>query len=341
MARMAILTEPGKIVIEDRPAPEIGPREALVRVRYAGVCGTDLAIYSGSYPVPLPVVLGHEFCGEVVKVGAEAPDEWLGRTVTAEINNTCLSYAVPHPCKACASGLPNHCRKRTVTGIICADGAFQEYMKVPAANLHELPGDLDPLAGAFVEPMAAAIQTFELAPIESGQTVVVLGAGRLGILVIGVAHLRGARVIALSRHREDLELARAFGADEAWLAEKPDPVRALHECTGGLGAPVVVEATGSPDGLKTALLLVAPRGTIALKSTPGTPADGLDVTKIAVDEIRIQGSRCGPFSKAIDLLRTGTLPIADLTTSTFPLGELAGALKAARNEPKVIIDIQR
>ncbi len=338
MPRQAILTKPGKIVIEDRPIPEIGPSEALVRVLYAGICGTDLAIYSGAYPVPLPIVLGHEFSGEVEKVGAQVPKEWLGKTVTAEINNTCLSYGAGHPCPACRADLASHCRKRTVLGIKCSDGAFQEFVKVPAANLHELHDDLDPMSGVFVEPLAAAIRTFELTPIRSGDAVVVLGAGRLGLLVIGVAHVRGARVLAVSLDKEELERARDFGAEETCLADNPDLERSILNWAGGLGAPVVVEATGSLGGLQMALSLVAPRGTIALKSTPGLPVDGLDATKIAVDEIRIQGSRCGPFAKAIDLLWAGALPVGNLVSSVHPLGSVVQALETATKETKVIVD---
>ncbi len=338
MARQVILTAPGTLVIEDRPVPEIGPREVLVRVLYAGICGTDLAVYSGDYRVPLPIILGHEFSGEVEKVGAEVSAEWLGRAVTAEINHTCLSFGLAHPCPECRVGLPSHCRKRTVLGIRCADGAFQEFVKVPAANLHALHDDLDPKAGVFVEPLAAAIRTFELTPIRTGDTVVVLGAGRLGLLIMGVAHLRGARVLAVSLNKEDLEIARDFGARETFLADRPDLAQAIRAETGGSGSPVVVEATGSPQGLRTALDLVAPCGTIALKSTPGTPVSGIDATRIAVDEIRIQGSRCGPFSKAIDLLWAGSLPVGNLITSIHPLESLAEALEAARTETKVLVD---
>ncbi len=338
MARQAILTEPGKIVIEDRPAPEIGPHEVLVRVLFAGICGTDLAIYSGDYPVPLPIVLGHELSGEVERVGSEVSKEWLGRTVTAEISNTCLSYGVGHPCPACRAGLPSHCLKRTTLGIFCADGAFQQFVKVPAANLHALHDDLDPLAGVFVEPLAAAIQTFELTPIREGETVVVLGAGRLGLLIMGVAHIRGARVLAVSLDKEELQRARNFGAEETCLADHPDLESSIRQWAGGLGPPVVVEATGSLGGLRTALSLVAPSGTIALKSTPGSPVDGLDATKIAVDEIRIQGSRCGPFAKAIDLLWAGALPVGNLVSSIHPLGSVVDALAAATKETKVILD---
>ena len=338
MAKQAILTEPGKITIEDRPVPEIGPREVLVRVLFAGVCGTDLAIYSGDYGVPLPLVLGHELSGEVESVGSEVSTEWLGRKVTAEINNTCLSYGASHPCPACRAGLASHCLKRTTLGILCADGAFQQFVKVPGANLHVLHDDLDPLAGVFVEPLAAAIQTFELTPIRADETVVVLGAGRLGLLVMGVAHVRGAHVLAVSLDKEELEVARDFGARETFLANNPDLRRAILDHTGGVGARVVVEATGSPEGLRTALSLVAPRGTIALKSTPGSPVDGLDATKIAVDEIRIQGSRCGPFAKAIDLLWAGPLPVGRLIGSIHPLTSLGEALEAAKDETKVIID---
>lgn len=340
MAKQAILIGPHNIIVEDRPPPEVGPREVLVEVSYAGVCGTDLAIYSGDYPVSLPLVLGHEFAGIVQKVGTEVSQDWLGKHVTAEINNTCHSYGLSHSCPACKAGSPNHCRKRTVLGITCADGAFQQCMKVPAANLHTLPDDVRPELGVFVEPLAAAIRTFELTPIERDTTVVVLGAGRLGALIIGVAHTLGARVLAISLNKEELERARDFGAGETLLADDPCLIQTVLDQTSGLGASIVVETTGAPEGLKTALALVAPRGTVALKSTPGSPVDGLDSTRIVVDEIRIQGSRCGPFRKAIDLLWSGNLPIQDLISSVHPLASIEDALRAAREETKVLIDCQ-
>jgi threonine dehydrogenase-like Zn-dependent dehydrogenase len=334
--RAAVLLGPGSLVLEDRPVPEPGPGEALVRVLYAGICGTDLAIHSGDYRVPLPIVLGHEFSGEVIAWGA--PGNRPGQLVTAEINNSCLSYGRGDSCPACRAGIPTHCTLRTTLGIDRYDGAFQQYVKIPSGNLHPLPDGLEPRLGVFVEPLAAALQTFELTPIGRDDTVVVLGAGRLGLLVIGVARTRGARVLAVSLRPEELTRARAFGADETFVAGAPGLAEEVRARTQGLGAAVVVEATGSPEGLRTALSLVAPRGTIALKSTPGTSVDGLDATKIAVDEVRIQGSRCGPFAKAIDLVRSKALPVADLIGSVHPLSRIEAAFAAARKETKVIVD---
>jgi alcohol dehydrogenase len=334
----AVLTRPESIAIEDRPPGEPAPDEARIRVTAAGVCGTDIAVYSGSYVVPLPIVLGHEFVGVVEAVGCLGDEGLLGRRVTAEINNTCRSRRLLQQCRACARGMANHCLRRTVLGIIGADGAFAEHVIVPAANVHALPDSIADEAAVFIEPLAAAIQTFEMSAVRPGDTIVVLGAGRLGALIVAVASHPSPEpptVIAVDTDPGRGERALRLGAREALRPDDKlaDRVRAL---TQGLGADIVVEATGTPAGLDLAMRLVRPRGTIALKSTCGLPSD-LDQTKVVVDEIRLQGSRCGPFDKAIRLLQEGNLDLSLFDIMTFPLSQTAAAIDAARSCDKVIV----
>ena len=257
--RAAVLSAVRQIQIERHQFPPLQPSEAVVRVQFAGVCGTDIALFSGDYPVPLPLVLGHELVGEVVEVGSEASEDWLGERVTAEINNTCRSYQRDVFCQACGRGLVNHCTERTVVGIINYDGAYAEYVRVPIANLHVIPASISWETGVFIEPLAAAIQTFELTPLFPSDTVVVLGVGRLGLLICAVAALREARVCAVSRSQAKLDRAAAWGADETICANRSDWTEAVRHWSGGLGADVVVEATGSPDGLRLASKIVRPR----------------------------------------------------------------------------------
>lgn len=338
--RAAVLVSPGKIEMQERPAPCLRPEEALIRVRHAGICGTDLALYSGTYEARLPMVPGHEFAGEVLAVGDERDSGWVGARVTAEINNTCLSWNQPDLCPACRAGMPNHCSRRTVLGISGADGAFAELVPAPVKNLHALPERMSFEHGTFVEPLAAAIQTFEVAPISPGDIVVVLGAGRLGVLMCKVAALKGARVVAVSRSAEKLQLAQRFGAHVLVDASKADVRSQVIALSGGLGADVVVEATGVPEGLNSAFELVRPRGTICTKSTPGSAATAFPLTRAVVDEIRVQGSRCGPFGKAIRLMTRHNLDMDALVTSVRPLSEIEAALNDARAKFKVLVRIE-
>lgn len=331
----SVLIHPGVIHLERKALPEPGRGEALVEVHYAGICGTDIALYTGDYKVALPLTLGHEWTGEVAKVN-DTRKSLVGKLVTGEINVTCASYKRGSRCAACERNMSPHCLKRTVTGIT-RDGAFAQYLVVPVRNLHMLPPDVSAETGVLVEPLAAALQTFEMTPVNENTCVVVLGTGRLGTLITFVARQMGARVIAVSRSTESRRRAAFFGA-ETLLPDDPAVLIAhVKKYTGGLGADIVVEATGNPDSMNLALELVRPRGTVALKSTPGTPAKLVNLTKIVVDEIRIQGSRCGPFDKAIELLSSHAESFARLITTVLPLQEIEEGLRLAQEGGKVVI----
>ena len=338
--RAAVLSAVKQIQIAKRDFPPLQPNEAIIRVRLSGVCGTDIALFDGDYDVPLPLVLGHEFVGEVVEVGSESGEDWIGKRVTAEINNTCRAYRREVFCPACGRGLSNHCVKRTVVGIINYDGAYAQLLRVPIANLHVLPTEISWEEGVFIEPLAAAIQTLELTPISASNKVVVLGVGRLGLLICAVAAMRNAQVCAVSRTQAKLDRALAWGAVEAINTKTAvchDWIEAVRQWSGGLGADVVVDATGNPDGFRLASEIVRPRGTIALKTTCGLPATGIDVTKLVVDEVQIHTSRCGPFSKAIGLLSRGHLPVESLISEIFPLERVTEAIESARSATKILI----
>lgn len=347
MNKQAVLLAPRHIEIAQHELPTLAPWEACLRVSSAGVCGTDLAIYSGDYRVPLPLVLGHEFSGVVIAVGSAISPDLVGKRCTAEINNSCISRHLPDPCEACRRGMPGHCQTRTVAGIVNWSGAFAEQIIVPADNLHLLPDAISNDVAVFIEPVAAALQTFEMAPlsengmrgnpIDQSPLVVVLGVGRLGILVAAVAKALGARVVGVSRTDLSLDRARPY-CDVVMSANRPDKVVTyVREQSNGLGADYVVEATASPLGIHFAAQLVRPRGMIALKSTPGLPVDRLNLTALVVNEVHLQGSRCGPFDKAIEFIQQRHIDLNSLISATFPLEETAHALDAAREATKVII----
>ena len=336
--RAAVLEAPGKLVVREVEARDPGDGELVVQVAYAGICGTDLAIVDGTYRTQLPLVLCHEFCGRDVACGGSVPGRWDGAFVTAEISRTCLSTKSASPCAACRRNHASHCLRRTVLGIRGADGAFAERLVVPASQAHLLPPDLSPWAGVLVEPLAAALQTFERRPVRPEETVCVLGTGRLGLLVCLAARSYGARVIGVSRSERSRALSLRFGASLALDSAEAGTRGHLLEETEGLGADVVVECTGSPEGLGAAVHLVRALGTIALKTTCGLPAVGLDATLIAANEITVQGSRCGPFAKAIERLGTGLVPVEDYVSGVFSLEDVADAVEAARRSTKVLIE---
>lgn len=335
MPKIAQLTATREVVIKDRPPLVAKANEVIIGVETAGICGTDLAIFSGDYPVPLPMVCGHEFVGKVQSIGAGVDKRWLNRRVTAEINNTCQAYNRSPICSACQRGMPSHCLQRTVTGIINHDGAFADEVKVAQGTLHEIPESIEPATATLTEPLAAALQTFEMSPVTGGETVAVIGPGRLGILIVFVAALRGCRVISISRSDAKRQRSLDFGASQAFSPEQAE--KDVKEITEGLGADIVVDATGQPDGLTKALSLVRPRGIISVKTTCGLPAQGLDMTKLVVDEIRLQGSRCGPFGPALKILKEHQEKLQTLITSTRPLAETQQALESAYLENKVLI----
>ncbi len=287
----------GRLALREVEKPRPGPGEALLQVTLAGICGTDLEIlkgYSG-----FRGILGHEFVGHVVEC---AEKKWVGKRVVGEINISCGE------CDLCLWGLGRHCSRRTVLGIANRDGAFAEYLVLPVVNLHEVPKSIPDEAAVFVEPLAAA-EILEQMTVLPATQVAVLGDGRLGLLVAQVLHQAKANVTVIGKHGWKLDLARFWGIKGTTAGDGQVRDRSFS---------VVVEATGSPTGLRDALRLVAPRGTVVMKSTFQEKAQ-FDSSKLVVDEITLLGSRCGNFSIALDLLARGQVKVGPLLSKTFPL----------------------
>ena len=288
----------GQLTRREVETPRPGPGEALIQVTLAGICGTDLEIlkgYSG-----FRGILGHEFVGRVVEC---AEKKWVGQRVVGEINISCGE------CDLCLWGLGRHCPHRTVMGIVNRDGAFAEYVVLPVVNLHEVPKSIPDEVAVFVEPLAAATEILEQMTVLPAAHVAVLGDGRLGLLVAQVLRHAKAHVTMIGKHGWKLDLARAWGVKIATAGDSGLLARSFN---------VVVEATGSPSGLGEALRLVAPRGTVVMKSTFQEAAH-FDTSKLVVDEITLLGSRCGNLSIALDMLARGQVKVRPLVSKTFPL----------------------
>jgi threonine dehydrogenase-like Zn-dependent dehydrogenase len=299
----------GQPAIKDLPRPEPGAGEALVRVHLAGICGTDLQILKGYQN--FRGILGHEFVG-VVAGPEDSP--WLGQRVVGEINIGCGK------CDLCRKGLARHCRQRRVVGLKDHDGAFAQYFTLPEANLHTVPPEVPEPWAVFTEPLAAALRVQEAAPIPPGARVLVVGDGRLGLLIGWVLALTGAEIHLAGHHPEHLALARARGVASFFSDDLP---KGDYD--------IVVEASGSPAGLELALSRVSPLGTVVVKSTY-VDRYPLDPAALVVPEVRLVGSRCGPFPAALRLLRDGRIDPRSLIDRTFPLSRGLEALAFAQRQ---------
>lgn len=313
--RALTLTEQGPQLITDYPMPTPSAGEALIRVRLAGVCSTDLQLVAG-YKGGYRGVLGHEFVGEVVT--APGAVEWQGRRVVGELNIGCGH------CYLCQRGLGKHCRARHSLGIIGRDGAFADYLTLPLANLHVVPPIVSDEQAVFVEPLAAALEILQQVHVTPATRAYVLGDGRLGLLVAQVLALTGCDLTVIGRNRAKLALLEPLGITQAVVA---DP--ATLALLAAQPADLVVEVTGSPSGFAAARQLVRPLGTLVLKSTFAGNLPEFDASRLVVDEITLIGSRCGPFLPALHLLAAGRVQVTALIQARFPLADGLVALHHA------------
>ncbi len=290
----------------DHPRPRPRAGEALVKVSLAGVCSTDLELVRGY--AGFQGVLGHEFVGVVEDCEVR---EWVGRRVVGEINLSCRR------CRECLGAGPEHCPARTVLGIIGKDGAFADYLTLPVANLLAVPEAVADRAAVFTEPLAAALRIREQVRVRPSARVAILGPGRLGLLIAQVLALAGTEPLLLGRREASFELPARLGLRTA-LVDEPEAD----------SFDLVVEATGNDAGLARALALVRPRGTLVLKSTFAADAK-VDLTKLVVGEVKVVGSRCGPFAPALRMLAAEAVSVTSMIHGELPLARGLEALEQA------------
>ena len=315
----------GKLRAISKPVPKLRPRWALVRVRLAGICNTDVEILRGYHA--FRGTPGHEFVGEVADlkdVSAATKRKWLGRRVTGEINVSCSAYGFKPVCDFCRRGLKTHCARRTVLGIVALDGAFAEYLALPLENLHAIPKNVTDEQAVFVEPLAAACEILERVNVKKLRSAAVLGDGKLAQLIALVLRAAIPRVVMYGKHEKKLALARRAGIRTKRVSGDASDLKRIKESFR-----LLVEATGSPSGLALAQHMTEPRGTLVLKSTFHRTAP-VETWPIVVKEITVVGSRCGPFAKAIALLRSGEVDPTPLITRTFPLDQAPAAIQFAQ-----------
>lgn len=317
--------------------PVLKESQALIKVRSVGICGTDLAIIKGHLPTPTPLILGHEFAGDVVEVGKLVDPSWIGKRVTSEINSN-----IDFNCFFCKRDMFTQCISRKAIGIDI-DGALAEYIAVESYLLHEFPDSISYTEATFIEPLAAAYQTFEMMPLGIDDNIMIIfGLGKLGLLLVQVAYQKGLDLIVVDGSDKKLALAKQFGAKHLINRLKTEKIAdKIKNLTNNLGADIVIDTTGNPNALKEVVDSCRTRGKLHIKSTHGI-ATPINLTDIVVRELTIYSSRCGPFEKAIEGLRSGKIQVKKLISKEFSFDEIKEAFTSYeknRDSIKAIIRI--
>jgi alcohol dehydrogenase len=321
---LAAVTYRGRVKVVEKPLPRLRSGWALIRVRLAGICNTDIEILRGYHN--FHGTLGHEFVGDVARVAGAKDRDWIGRRVTGEINVSCAGLGFRKLCSYCRRETPTQCERRRVLGIIGLDGAFAEYLALPIGNLHRVPAKIPDEAAVFTEPLAAACEILEQVNVREHREAAVIGDGKLAQMIARVLCAAGLRVTMIGKHESKLRLARLAKITTVKLTS-PGARRAD-------AFTLAVEATGSSSGLELAQQITEPRGTLVLKSTFHGAAN-VETWPIVVKELTVIGSRCGPFPAALNLLGSRRVDPRPLISHVFALRDAAKAIRRAQ-EPGVM-----
>lgn len=316
--KAVVFDEELKLVTDyEMPTPKKG--EALIKITMAGVCNTDYEITKGY--MGYKGILGHEFVGVVEEINDE-DKSLLGKRVVGEINNGCGE------CDLCHQGLERHCFNRQTLGIWQKDGCFAQYLSWPIKNLLEVPANVSDEQAVFVEPLAAGLEILEQLHIQPVEKVVILGDGKLGLTTALALNASNIDVLLVGKHQNKLDIANAQGVQTKLLAD----LEVKKEWD------FVVEATGSISGFEMALALTKPRGTLVLKSTVAASKE-FNLAPIVIDEIRVQGSRCGQFAPALRLLKSEKIDFSPLVSGVYGIDDALAAFEKNKEKDtlKVLI----
>lgn len=323
--KAAVIEQPGVVRLTELERPVITADEVLLRVGACGVCGTDVHIFHGGFRADYPVIPGHEFTGEVVEAGGGVTHVQVGDRVVVDPNINC------GVCPYCRRGLIHLCENLIALGVNIP-GGFQEFCRVPAKQVYRLPAQLTWEEGAFVEPLACCLHGIDRAEIRPADSVVILGAGAIGLLMLQLAREAGARQVIVSEPvAEKIALAQQLGANMVINPTGLDLEASVRELTG-IGADVVIECVGRPQTVSQAFQLVRRGGRVVLFGVNPKEAEvAVRPYSLFINELTVLGSYINPFThaRAIDLLASGAVKVQSLISHRFPLGEFAQALETA------------
>jgi L-iditol 2-dehydrogenase len=312
-----VLSEYRRLRIEDSPVPVCGPRDVLIQVAACGICGSDVHGYDGSSGRRIPpIVMGHEAAGVVAEVGTEVSAVERGDRVTFDSTVYCAR------CEFCLRGEINLCEDRQVVGVSCGEyrraGAFAEYIAVPEYIVYKLPPSLSFADAAMLEAVSVALHAVKLSQIEGGETVLVIGAGMIGLLVLQAARAAGcSRVLVADVDATRLAMAATLGAAETIDAAV---IGEVHRLTQGRGVDVVLEAVGRPETVATAIDCVRKGGTVTLIGNIASHVT-IPLQKVVTRQVRLQGScaSAGEYPEAMELVSSGKIKVAPMISVVAPL----------------------
>lgn len=327
--------------VTDLPTPHAGPGELVLRNQVCGVCGTDVHIYHGepgSADVNPPVVLGHEYSGEVVEVGKGVTGFAVGDHVTVDPNIYCGH------CAYCQNGKKQLCPSMEAIGVT-RDGGFAQYSRIPASQAFKLEPTVPWEAAAMAEPLACCLHGIDLAGIQVGDKVCVVGGGAIGLLMVQLAKLSGASQIVLSEPNEKRrQVGLQLGANAALDPTRPDAQEAFAQVLGG-GANVVIECVGNVPAVKSAFQFAGKGATVLLFSVPKVDATfDLPLFDVYKKELTIKGSFVNPdtHARAVALINSGKVDFGPIITHRFPLDQLPEAIAMQMSDAsiKVVVETQ-
>lgn len=334
--RSAVLVEPEQFKFQNRPKPSPGPDDVLVAIREVGICGSDVHYYEhgriGDYVVEDPLVLGHESAGEVVDVGENVTGLNVGDRVALEPGVPCRR------CAHCKRGDYHLCEDVTFMATPPHDGAFTEYVSWPADFAYKLPENVSMAEGALCEPLSVGIHACRRGEVGTGDTVLITGAGPIGLLMLETARAAGATDILISDIvAEKLDFAAERGADLTIDVTEEDLEDTVMEYTDGVGADVVMEASGATPSIESTLDAVRRGGTIVFVGLASEAEVPLDVIDIIDNELDVHGSfrYKNTYDAAVDLLANGAVDVTEIIDFESPLGDLDAAFQRAM-EPTTI-----
>lgn len=334
--KAAVWRDYGIMSVEEVPEPQPKPNEVKIKVMSAGVCITDLHVYTGQfiYGKP-PHILGHEIAGEICTLGAAAPKELMGKRVVVETSVGCGR------CEACRKGDRHLCPEMTEIGFTPHAGGYAQYVCVPWENVIGIPDEVSYDEAGIVESVVCPAGSLMRLGVSFGETVAVIGVGPAGLAYIQTAKLLGARkVIALAKTRETLERARKFGADEVIQTGEGDAAGKISELTNGAGADLVIEAAGVPQTVELAFSLVRRGGRVILYGIPGDACKiDFPIQKIITEQLSVYGTVGNPhvWKPLLQYIAQGRINLKDMIGAAFPLARIEEAFDLMRDRSKHLI----
>jgi 2-desacetyl-2-hydroxyethyl bacteriochlorophyllide A dehydrogenase len=329
------IPEPRVLELAEVPMPP-SPQgdQVLVKVAYAGICGSDIHIFHGTSPVATyPRIIGHEMTGAVVETGAQVRDLRTGDHVVLDPVISCGQ------CRNCRAGRTNVCASLRVRGVH-VDGGYQQVLLVPRSGLHRVSAELPWKKAVMIEPFTVAAQTVSRGEVSAEDTVFIMGAGPVGLTVLMVARMLGARCLVSDLVGSRLELAKRLGADAVIDAGREDVAQAIRRETDGLGPAVIIDSVCTTRSVEQAMGLVASAGRVVVLGFSGEPSQirQLDIT---AKELDVRGSRlhAGRFPQVIEWFSQGKIDPSPLVSAVYHFTEVQAAMKQVETRPDEIIKV--